>query len=303
VAERAPGKLLVAEDERNDPSCVQDWRLDGIWADDFHHQVRVSLTGERDGYYAAYQGGAADLAETIRGGWFYQGQRYPVTGHPRGRPAPDLPAEAFLYCIQNHDQVGNRATGRRLSHDVDPQSYRAVSTLLLFLPMTPILFMGQEWAASTPFQFFTDHDPELGKLVSEGRRREFAGFQAFQDPATRAQIPDPQDEQTFLRSRLRWDEREQGEHRRTLDLYRALLRLRREDPVLRSAGRRSLEASARGSLLTVRARHGGEERVLQLNLGDQPVALEGNGQVIFRSDGGSGPTLPPRTAAISAAKI
>jgi maltooligosyltrehalose trehalohydrolase len=304
VAALRPRKLLIAEDERNDPASIDQLRLDGLWADDFHHQVRVTLTHESDGYYAAYRPGTADLARAIRDGWLYQGQVYPPSGHPRGKPAGHLPAEAFFYCLQNHDQVGNRALGDRLSHAVDPEAYRAVSTLLLFLPMTPILFMGQEWAASSPFQFFTDHEPDLGAKIVEGRRLEFARFLAFSDPLVRAQIPDPQAESTFLRSRLRWEERQQGEHARVLALYQALLALRRTDPVLRAAGRTALEASADGDLLVVRRWHRADQRLLLVNLGPEPLPAgkpPPGRPLLFRSDGGAGPLaddLPPFTAVI-----
>jgi maltooligosyltrehalose trehalohydrolase len=296
-----PPRLLVAEDERNDPALVDQHGLHGVWADDFHHQVRVSLTAERDGYYAGYRPGAADLAETIRAGWLYQGQLYPPSGRPRGKPAPHIPAESFIYCLQNHDQVGNRALGDRLSHAVDPDAYRAVSTLLLFLPMTPLVFMGQEWAASTPFQFFTDHEPDLGAMIREGRRREFAGFQAFADPGARAQIPDPQDEATFTRSRLRWEERQEGEHARVLALYRRLLALRRSDPVLREAPREALEVSAQGEVIVVRRWHGSQDRILLLNLGPEPAPVPAMARpVLLRSDGSDEPPgeMLPRHLAV-----
>ena len=152
VREMLPHALLIAEDERNDPACVTELGCDAIWADDFHHQVRVTLTGERDGYYAGYPPGAAGIARTIERGWAYEGQVFPTSSRPRGRSAEGLPAEAFVYCIQNHDQIGNRALGTRLCHEVALDAYCLASTLLLFLPMTPLLFMGQEWAASTPFR-------------------------------------------------------------------------------------------------------------------------------------------------------
>jgi maltooligosyltrehalose trehalohydrolase len=307
VARLQPRKLLLAEDERNEPALVDELGMDAIWADDFHHQVRVTLTGEADGYYAAYRPGASDLVRTIEAGWLYQGEIYPPSGHRRGRAAAHLPAEAFIYCLQNHDQVGNRALGDRLSHTVDPDAYRAVSTLLLFLPMTPLLFMGQEWAASSPFQFFTDHEPDLGVKIVEGRRCEFAGFRAFADPAARALIPDPQAPETFRRSQLRWEERGGGEHARVLALYRVLLALRRGDPVLSRAGRQELEITAQGDLLQVRRWHGGQERLLLLNLGREPAAVPpaaAAGAVLLRSDGqpSLGPALPGQTAVIVAAR-
>ena len=267
------GKTLIAEDDRNEPDLVSVTGLDGVWADDFHHAVRVTLTGERDGYYAAYEPGVESIARAINSGWIYQGQPTPLTGLPRGKPAPHLDASAFVYCIQNHDQVGNRALGERLDAAVSIDAYRMASALLLFLPMTPLLFMGQEWAASTPFLYFTDHEPELGAKVSAGRREEFKRFRAFADPEARERIPDPQDRETFERSRLRWEERAQGEHARTLALYRELLSLRRHDPVLRVSTREGLRAEAEGSVLRVTRALGGEERVLVANFSDGRAEL------------------------------
>jgi maltooligosyltrehalose trehalohydrolase len=230
--------LLIAEHDANDPTLVRRhdptltkaaWGLDGIWSDDFHHQVRVALTGERDGYYADYSGTAQDLAATISQNWFFHGQLSPHLGRARGAPAADLAPAHFIYCIQNHDQVGNRALGDRLNHVVPLDAYRAASVLLLLAPQTPLLWMGQEWAASTPFLFFTDHNPELGRAVTEGRRREFARFTAF----SKQPIPDPQALETFTQTKLRWEERIEPEHASVLLLYRDLLSLRRRHPVLR----------------------------------------------------------------------
>jgi maltooligosyltrehalose trehalohydrolase len=274
VSRLEPPRLLIAEDERNDRALVTALGMHAVWADDFHHQLRVTLTGEQDGYYAAYRPGVPDLAETIRQGWLYRGELYRPTGKPRGTDAADLPAEAFVYCIQNHDQVGNRATGDRLSHGASTDAYCAASALLLMLPMTPLLFMGQEWAASSPFAFFTDHDEELGPKVSEGRRAEFRHFGAFADPATCAQIPDPQAIETFLRSKLRWEERSEGDHLRVLTLYRKLLELRRTDPVLRAAGREALEVTAHGPVLAVRRWSGEGDRLLLVNLGSGAAVLD-----------------------------
>ncbi len=268
------GKTLIAEDDRNDPDLVAVTGLDGVWADDFHHAVRVTLTGERDGYYAAYEPDVEAIARAINSGWIYQGQPTPLTGLPRGKPAPHLAASAFVYCLQNHDQVGNRAMGERLSAAVSIDAYRMASAVLLFLPMTPLLFMGQEWAASTPFLYFTDHDPELGARVSAGRREEFKRFRAFADPEARERIPDPQDRATFERSRLRWEERDRGEHARTLRLYRELLSLRRDDPVLKVSAREGLRAEVVGSVLRVIREVGGEERVLLANFSDRRAGLE-----------------------------
>ena len=151
-------------------------------------------------------------------------------GERRGTDASMVPMFRFVVCLQNHDQVGNRAFGDRLHHTVPPESWRAASALLLTLPMTPLLFMGQEWAASTPFRYFTDLDPSLGAQVTEGRRREFAHFPEFSDEQLRRSIPDPQAASTFEASRLKWDERATPEHNGVLELYRALIALRLEHP-------------------------------------------------------------------------
>jgi maltooligosyltrehalose trehalohydrolase len=151
-----------------------------------------------------------------------------------------VPPPRFVHCIQNHDQVGNRALGDRLHHQVGLDAYRAASALLLLSPYTPLLFMGQEWAASSPFQYFTDHHADLGRLVTEGRRAEFAGFVAFAGE----QVPDPQARETFQRSKLRWDERAREPHAGILRLYRDLLSLRRRLPALREQGRESFSLVA-----------------------------------------------------------
>jgi maltooligosyltrehalose trehalohydrolase len=256
-------KVLVAEDDRNAPALVTETGLDGLWADDFHHGVRVLLTGEQDGYYAAYRPSVEDLAATIRQGWLYTGQAWPLDGHARGASADALGASSFVYAIQNHDQIGNRAAGDRLTDVVGTEAYLAASALMLFLPMTPLLFQGQEWAASTPFAFFSDHAGDLGRAVSEGRAREFAHFSGFAGT-----VPDPQAAATFASSKLDWAERETGSHRRVLEAYRVLLALRRHDPVLSEGTRDGLSAVAEGDVLRVTRRHAGSTRVLLVNFGE-----------------------------------
>jgi maltooligosyltrehalose trehalohydrolase len=219
--------VIMAEDGRNEAALARPISegglgLDGIWADDFHHVVRVTLTGEQEGYYRYYKGGSEELAATLREGWLYAGQSPGQDDEPRGTPARDLPPSSLVYCIQNHDQIGNRAFGERLNHDVPLDAYRAASALLLLSPFTPMLYMGQEWAASTPFLFFTDHDEELGRLVTAGRRKEFEHFSAFAGE----QVPDPQARDTFERSKLVWEERAGDPHRAILRLYRDLLAIR-----------------------------------------------------------------------------
>jgi len=263
IAERArasaPGRrvLVIAEDERNERKLLrpspEGHGLDGVWADDFHHQMRRAFAGDSEGYYQDYTGSMEDLARTLRQGWFYEGQVSKNLGHARGTKAEGLEPWRFVHCIQNHDQVGNRALGERLGHDVSPAAFRAMSTLLLTSPFTPLLFMGQEWNASTPFLYFTDHNEELGRLVTEGRRKEFAGFARFAG----AEVPDPQALETFTGSRLDWSEAEQPEHAGVRVLYRELLRLRASEPALKEVRAGGHDARALGTDALVLERRGG----------------------------------------------
>jgi maltooligosyltrehalose trehalohydrolase len=250
--------LVIAEDERNLASLIKKTDeggsgLDAVWADDLHHQIRRALTGESDGYFADFTGTAEDVATTLRQGWFYTGQATVTEAVPRGSDPAGIPPERFVVCIQNHDQIGNRAFGDRLNHTIDPSAYRAASTLLLTAPQTPLLFMGQEWSASSPFRYFTDHDPHLGELVTRGRRHEFRHFTSFADPIIRVRIPDPQSSATFLASKLDWDERDRPPHAGTLRLYRDLLELRKAEPALGPGGTHDAEAVAEGTILLRRA--------------------------------------------------
>jgi maltooligosyltrehalose trehalohydrolase len=232
--------LLIAEDHRNLVQLVRGradggWGLDAVWADDFHHQIRRALAGDHEGYYADYSGAMVDVAATLRGGWFYTGQYSPHFRGPRGTDPRSVAPQRFVICLQNHDQIGNRALGERLHQQIDLAAYRAAVVLLLCAPETPLLFMGQEWAASTPFLYFTDHQPELGRLVTAGRRNEFIAFAAFKDRDARTRIPDPQDVRTAEMSRLEWSEIGDEPHASVLRLHRALLVLRRNEPALQSA--------------------------------------------------------------------
>ncbi len=267
--------------------------LDGVWADDFHHENRVFLTGTRGNYLDSYTGSTTDLARTINRGFLFDGQVAKATGKPRGTTVTDEPATAFVLNIQNHDQVGNRAYGERLHHEIDLGRFHVSTALLLFAPYTPLIFMGQEFAASASFMFFTDHNDELGKLVTEGRREEFKGFPAFADPERRKGIPDPQSPETFFRSKLNLEEREI--HAGTYALYRELLRLRHEDPVLKVQERTQTRATEVGpQILVVERWDGDRRRVLVANYGpsvgitfaDQPDLarlLESQWDLLFTS--------------------
>jgi len=239
VVRAAAGRdvLLIAEDERNIarmkmPADTGGYGLDAVWADDFHHQVRVHVAGDRESYFAHFNGTIGDIATTLRRGWLFAGQPLPVSGRPRGTDPAGLAPPHFVFCVQNHDQVGNRADGERLHHQIELAAYRAACVLLLVAPQTPLLFMGQEWAASSPFLYFTDHHAALGEQVTRGRRQEFAGFAKFAAAAL-ATIPDPQASDTFERSKLQWAERERPPHAGILQLHRRLLALRATHPALR----------------------------------------------------------------------
>lgn len=240
---------VIAEDHRNLSSMVRPvgeggWGLDGVWADDFHHEVRVALAGDNEGYYADFDGSMTKLADTLNKGWLYRGQFSEHLGERRGTDPTGLPPRRFVFCLQNHDQIGNRALGERLHHQIDHAMFRAASALMLCSPATPLLFMGQEWAASTPFLFFTDHPEELGRLVTEGRRKEFSHFRMFADEKSRSKIPDPQAEETFTSSMLNWEEVSQDPHASMLWLYRALLAIRRTENAIRYAEVGSFRAYA-----------------------------------------------------------
>ncbi len=292
-----PETFFVAEDDRNDPRELERMGADAVWADDFHHVLHVLLTGESDGYYAAYAPTLEQVARTITRGFFFEGQDFLGRG-PRGAPADRLRPEAFVYCLQNHDQVGNRPLGSRLHAASELDAVRAASALLLFLPMTPLLFMGQEWAASSPFCYFTDHAQELGKAVSAGRRREFAHFEGF---GGSIEIPDPQDESTYRKSQLDWDERHQPVHAAMLELYRSLLELRRNDAVLSAPGERSdLHVEVVDDVLVVRRRSGGESRVLCFNWGAPRPARDfaGTDELLLATAPLADELLPSKSAAI-----
>jgi maltooligosyltrehalose trehalohydrolase len=301
-----PPRRVFFEDERNEPGIVKDLGADVVWADDFHHQVHVLLTRERDGYYAAYDGTLEALAQAINDGWTFTGQPYPPwQGRPRGRSPRELglAPQNLLYCIQNHDQIGNRALGTRLSHHVDADAYCAASVLLLFSPATPLVFMGQEWAASSPFLFFSDHEGALGVAVRQGRREEFKSFAAFADPNARLRIPDPQEKTTFEQSKLNWDERTAEPHARVLATYRAMLALRRNDPVLSApTSWADFEATAHGDVLEVVRRKGAASRRLVVTFGDREHLIEDadGARVLFASGRFERGRLAPRSAVVLA---
>lgn len=225
---------LIAESDLNDPGLIYPRAahgdgLTGQWSDDFHHAVHVNITGETDGYYADFASVAA-LAKVLTGGFFHDGTYSSFRGRHHGRVLDPRAAAPWqlVVCIQNHDQIGNRAIGDRLGAAVGYDLLAVAAVLNLTSPFTPMLFMGEEYGATTPWQFFTSHpEPELGRATAEGRIREFERM--GWDPAV---VPDPQDPQTFARSKLDWNEADGGAHAHLLAQYRQLIALRRNTPAL-----------------------------------------------------------------------
>ena len=282
--------LVIAEDERNLDTIVRSprqggWGLDGVWADDFHHEVRRAVAGDSHGYYRDFTGSTRDIAETVRRGWFFCGQHSEHAGGPRGTDPSGIPLRQFVVCIQNHDQVGNRALGRRLSADVDVPTYLAATMLLLSAPETPLLFMGQEWAASSPFLYFTDHGEDLGRLVTEGRRREFRAFPEFAHEEARQRIPDPQASATFEASRLRWDEARREPHAGVRRFYAALLALRRPGGPLSSREGVTVAAPDDDTVVIARGSSRGPGDVVSV------VRLRGRGRVRLQGVSGAMPEV------------
>jgi maltooligosyltrehalose trehalohydrolase len=218
---------LIVENDVNDGALL-DAGYQAQWNDDVHHCAHAILTGETSGYYRDYAPDPADrLGRALATGFAYQGEASKHRGgKSRGMPSARFPLASFVNFLQNHDQIGNRAFGDRLGHLAQPNAIRALTALLFLAPSPPMLFMGEEWSASTPFLFFCDFEPDLARRVTEGRRREFGAFPQFADPAVRATIPDPSAATTFEASRLRWEERASPQHAEALAFTTSVLHAR-----------------------------------------------------------------------------
>jgi len=275
--------VLIAESDLNNPRVIRSpevggYGIDAQWNEDFHHALHATLTGEQDGYYMDF-GSLADLAKVLTLGLVYDGSYSHYRRRSHGRPATGLAGYQFVGCLQNHDQVGNRALGERASHLLSPGRIKIGAALVLTAPFVPMLFQGEEWAASTPFLYFTDHqDPEPGQAVKRGRSEEFAAFGWEPD-----KIPDPQKKDTFLRSRLDWDELRRDPHDKILDWHRSLIRLRRQLPEL-SDGRMEQTSvrfdetaqwliMTRGSVLVTCNFEGAFQRIPCAELGGKEIVL------------------------------
>ncbi len=291
VRERSDRPLhLILENELNEAALLER-AFDAQWADDEHHVMHVLATGERDGYYEDYADETvARFGRTLTQGFAYQGEVSAHKGAARGTPTERLKLGAFVTFLQNHDQIGNRPFGDRITAVAPGDALRALVATFLLAPSPPLLFMGDEWGASTPFQFFCDFEPELARAVTEGRRSEFGAFAAFADPAQRDRIPDPSAPQTFERSKLLWAERDRAPHGAWLEYYTRLLAIRRREIAPRIADARVADASferiGASGLRTLFQLRDGSALALEANYGtaaQKGIDARPAGDVLFAS--------------------
>jgi maltooligosyltrehalose trehalohydrolase len=280
--ENRPVHLLL-ENEENQASYLRrgdaghPLTYSAQWNDDVHHVLHAAATGETSGYYIEYAGKTELLGKALAEGFAFQGEQMEYRGTPRGEPSRELPPTAFVSFIQNHDQVGNRAFGDRITTFAPAEAVQAIVSVYLLLPQIPMLFMGEEFGASTPFTFFCDFEPELADLVRKGRREEFAKFPEFQDPEKRERIPDPTSRATFEASKLNWREADMGDHADWLKLYRELLAIRHREiiPHLKETGLDggTFDVVGPGAVVVYWKLGNGVALRLTANLNAQPLSL------------------------------
>lgn len=297
-------RYLIAESDLNDSRLIRspkEWGygLDAQWSDDFHHALHSLLTGERDGYYSDF-GRLDQLATAIRQGFVYAGSYSRYRRRRHGNRSDDLPAEHFVIATQNHDQIGNRLLGERLSALVGFEAQKLAAGVLLLTPAIPLIFNGQEYGEEAPFLYFVSHtDPALLKAVSEGRHEEFKAFAWKESP------PDPAEAETFIRSKLHWETRTEGRHGSLLELYRTLLQLRREIPALKELNREALEVRSFEKVIALLRRSAEGDLLCLFNFSEstESVALDGfsgtaSGELLLDSAdarwGGPSSRLPAR---------
>jgi maltooligosyltrehalose trehalohydrolase len=267
AAARGRETIIVGENEPQETRMILDFNLDGLWNDDFHHTAMVALTGRSEAYYSDYKGTPQEFVSAAKYGFLYQGQRYKWQRHRRGTPTFPLAPHAFVNFIQNHDQVANSARGLRAHRLTSPGRLRAMTALLLLLPATPMLFMGQEFAASSPFYYFADHEPDLAEKVGRGRAEFLAQFRSIATREMRKRLPDPGAPETFEHCKL--DHGERDGHREIYELHRDLLRLRREDAVFSAQAPRALDGAVLGPDAFILRYFDveGDDRLLVVNFG------------------------------------
>lgn len=277
--------VLIAESDLNDPRVVRPaecggFGLDAQWCDDIHHALHCYLSGERSGYYADF-GELEDLAAAMMRPYVYDGRRSEHRRRRHGRSAGDLPASRFIAFSQNHDQLGNRAQGERLSHLIGDEGAKLAAALVLLSPYVPMLFQGEEWSASSPFQYFVDFagEPELERAVSEGRRREFASFGWKPE-----QVPDPTAEATFLASKLDWSELSERPHREMLAWYRGLIELRKSCPDFTDGRLARTSVVADAAARTLRVERGSATIFFNFSSAPRPLGSDDHeGRVVLAS--------------------
>jgi malto-oligosyltrehalose trehalohydrolase len=245
---------LILENEENEASWLQGTERSAYqaqWNDDVHHCLHTAATGERSGYYAEYEGDTQKLARSLAEGFAFQGELMNYRGEPRGEPSAHLPPTAFISFIQNHDQVGNRAFGDRITDPISQAKARAIACIYLLAPQIPMLFMGEEWATTDPFPFFCDFKEPLAEAVRTGRRAEFKRFPEFQDEQARQRIPDPTAQSTFESAKLSWDLLRQPANADWLQWYRTILSVRRSQivPIIPECGPAHYEVLGRGEVI------------------------------------------------------
>jgi maltooligosyltrehalose trehalohydrolase len=296
--------VLIAEDDRNDPRFLWSrgrggFALHAQWNDDFHHALHTVLTGETNAYYSDF-GSLADLCKALEKAYVYDGRYSPFRKRRQGRAPVGLDGARFLAYLQNHDQVGNRPLGERSSQLMSLGRLKAAAALILTSPFLPMFFQGEEWGATTPFLYFSDHqDPMLAAMVREGRRREFPGFAGNPED-----IPDPQSPKTFARSKLAWEELSRPRHAELLDWHKRLIRLRRSHPSLCDGRMEEISARCDENERWLRMERG--PWIIVCNLGKEPLKMdlpEGSHEVIAASEtrvvlDSTTVTLPPDSVAI-----
>jgi maltooligosyltrehalose trehalohydrolase len=269
-AKQGRNHMLIAESGLNDPTVIRSagrngYGIDAQWSDDFHHALHALLTGERGGYYEDF-GSPEHLCTAMEKGYYFTWRYSSYRKRFFGAEPLGIEGKRFVVCSQNHDQVGNRNDGKRLSGLVSFEALKLAAAALLLSPFIPLLFMGQEYGERSPFLYFISHgDPELVRAVREGRRREFDAFESAEA------FPDPQDEASFLRSKIHWEERNQGTHGVLLDFYRELLRVRRDVPALSTHDREAVSTRHRGGVISVHRRHRRGDVLLVMNFEPIPA--------------------------------
>jgi len=282
MASSGKAHYLMVELDLNDHRFINPiekcgYGMDAQWIDEFHHALRVTAGGGRDGYYSDFNG-IADIAKSYKDAYVYDGIYSAERQKTFGNKVDENPGKQFIVFSQNHDQVGNRMLGERSSQLFDFEMQKLMAGAVLVSPYLPLLFMGEEWSAQSPFQYFVSHsDPELIEAVQKGRKEEFAAFHA------KGEAPDPQAEETFIGSKLNWDELESDQHKKMFDYYKVLIALRKELPALRTLNRKNLTVSFNVGQQTLFLERWHDEQkvccVMNFSKNEYPVSLPGDDYV------------------------